>query len=74
MRRSLVKAVGHDVPIQKNVDLDLVHILADKVLKAQRGLDGTTWQIFEKEGMIMELELKFRLFADDSVAVVYLRG
>lgn len=50
--------MGVNVPISKNGFLDLVVAVADKVHKAQDKSDATTGQFPEKQGIIVDLELK----------------
>lgn len=70
---ALMRAMGHDVRISKKGYLDLVHVLAGAVQKAQRESASTGRKLGQEDGKIGELELKHRLLAHDAVTVADLR-
>lgn len=61
-----MKAVVHNVPVLDKAHLDMVCAFADKVQDAQRE-SVTTRQLAVQDAKIKELELKMRLYTDDSI-------
>lgn len=56
--RSLVAALGHEVPVSKREYLEMGHTLADRGQKVQSKSEVTTRELAANEAKIEEFELK----------------